>query len=113
MRSIFARAHAFTARWEGGFANHANDPGGATQYGVSLRWLRGIGCDLNGDGDIDAADVKAVTPELARDLFRIHFWETAVCDLLPPLIAVPLYDAAVNMGTQRAEIGRASCRERV
>ncbi len=102
MQSTFMRAHAFVERWEGGFVNHKNDPGGATNRGVSLRWLRAIGADIDGDGDIDIDDIKAVTPEIARDLFHIHFWQAAACDALPPLVAVVVYDGAVNMGVSRA-----------
>ena len=47
----FAKAHAFTARWEGGFTDHPADPGGVTNHGVSLRFLRGQKEDIDGDGE--------------------------------------------------------------
>lgn len=102
MQDIFDRAQAFVARWEGGLVNHPNDPGGITNRGVSLRWLRTIGADIDGDGDIDADDIRAVTPEVAADLFRLHFWVTPRIHRLPPLVAVAVYDAAVNQGAPRA-----------
>ena len=58
MQDIFGLAHAFTAKWEGGFVNHPNDPCGATNYGVSLRWLKDDGIDVNGDSRIDLADIR-------------------------------------------------------
>ena len=46
----FNKAHKFVAKWEGGYVNDPDDPGGATNYGVSLRWLKSLGLD---QGDID------------------------------------------------------------
>lgn len=98
MSDAFTLAHKFTARWEGGFVNNSADPGGATNYGVSLRWLEGNGIDINGDGRIDIADIKALTPEKAAALFRSYFWDYLHLGNLPPLVAIITYDAAVNTG---------------
>lgn len=102
MQDIFPHIHALVAKWEGGFVNHKNDPGGATKYGVSLHWLKSIGFDVNGDGLVDIQDIHALTPELATGLFRTHFWESANLDALPPLVAALIYEGGVNMGTPRA-----------
>jgi len=102
MQDIFDRAQAFVAKWEGGLVDHPNDPGGITNRGVSLRWLRKIGCDIDGDGDIDQDDVLAVTPDVAAQLFHQHFWIGPSVYLLPPLVAVAVYDAAVNQGAGQA-----------
>lgn len=102
MQDIFDRAQAFVAKWEGGLVDHPSDPGGITNRGVSLRWLRSIGADIDGDGDIDQDDIRAVTPEVAAQLFHQHFWVAPSVHLLPPLVAVAVYDAAVNQGAPRA-----------
>ena len=39
MQPIFDRAHDFVAKWEGGFVNHKNDPGGATNMGITRKTL--------------------------------------------------------------------------
>lgn len=101
MRNVFEAAQAFVARWEGGLVDHPNDPGGITNRGVSLRWLRSIGCDIDGDGDIDADDIRAVTPEISAQLFHAHFWAAPRLHELPPLVAVAVYDGAVNQGAPR------------
>lgn len=103
-KTAFDRAHAFTAQWEGGYANHPADEGGPTRYGVSLRWLRAIGQagDIDGDGDVDEADIRALTPEAAARLFYDKFWLPLECESLPERTAVALYDAAVNCGPARA-----------
>ncbi len=99
---MFETANTFTAKWEGGYVNHPNDPGGATNYGVSLRWLKDDGIDVDGDGKITLADIRALTPALAAALFRKHFWDRLTLDNLPPLAAIATYDAAVNTGRGQA-----------
>jgi lysozyme family protein len=101
-KDTFSVANAFTAKWEGGYVNHPKDPGGATNYGVSLRWLRGDGIDINNDGKIDIADIKALTPQKAADLFWSAFWDKLHLSLLPPLTAIVTYDASVNTGRGQA-----------
>lgn len=95
-------AHKHTAVWEGGFANDPVDPGGATNYGVSLRWLKSIGFDVNCDGKIDINDIKKLTKEQVAELFRVHFWHDLRLDDLPPIVAIVQYDCAVNTGPGRA-----------
>lgn len=98
----FDLAHAFTSLWEGGFVNHPSDPGGATNFGVSLRWLKNIDYDVNGDGVVDINDIKDLTPEIAAFLFKQEFWDSLGLDILPPLTAMAIYDSAVNTGNRQA-----------
>lgn len=74
----FNKPHAFTAKWEGGYCNDPDDPGGATNYGISLRWLKSLGLnqgDIDRDGDIDASDIRALSKEQAAALFKEKFWD--------------------------------------
>lgn len=98
----FTKAHEFTLRWEGGYVNHANDPGGATNYGVSLRWLKNIGYDVNNDGDINQQDIRCLTEAIAKKLFIRHFWVVSKLSELPQAIATAVYDANVNMGVKQS-----------
>lgn len=104
---VFEAAHSHVQHWEGGFFNHPADPGGITNYGISLMFLKSLSlvdADIDGDGDIDADDVRAITPQTARALFRKHFWDAPRLGDLPPLIALITYDLAVNAGTGRAAV---------
>ncbi len=95
-------------RWifhaEGGYVNDPKDPGGATRYGISLRYLKGKGKigDIDGDGDIDADDIKDLTKSHAAELYRTDFWDKCRCDELPLPLAIVLFDQAVNTGVTTA-----------
>ena len=46
---------------EGGFVNDPDDPGGPTNYGVTLKTQKRLGHDLNQDGRVDIADLKQLS----------------------------------------------------
>lgn len=96
--NAFEHAVRFVLEQEGGLANLEGDPGGVTNYGISIRFAGSIGLDLNGDGETTGADILALTEDIAINLYRDHFWRRSRCDLLPPAIAVCVFDAAVNQG---------------
>ena len=68
MQTVEEIAAEIVAR-EGGYVDDPDDPGGATNHGVTLGTLRRLGRDLTGDGRIDRADVRALS---ARDAARIY-----------------------------------------
>lgn len=105
----FARAVEHVLKTEGGFVDHPRDPGGATKYGISLRFLKAEGnfdldndglrdFDLDFDGDIDGQDVRKLTLQDARFLYHRCFWQQLQCDNLPPPIGEMVFDQAVNGG---------------
>ena len=91
-------------RREGGYVDDPNDGGGATNYGVSLRYAKRLGLDIDRDGDTDADDIRLVTPDDAVQLYVRDFFETPGFGTLPEPLWPQLFDMAVNAGPARALI---------
>ena len=85
---------------DGGYNVTKGDAGGATKWGISLRFLQGLGraWDKDRDGDVDAADIRALSIEDARLIYLAHFWRPIRGDELPPPLALLVFDAAVHSG---------------
>ena len=103
----FNPAFAKLIELEGDFIDHPDDPGGATNLGISLRWLKSTGDydlgDIDGDGDIDYEDIRKMTIVDARKLYKKHWWDKYRYDTLPDqAIANKILDMAVNMGALQA-----------
>lgn len=66
----------FILSFEGGFVDHPNDPGGATNRGVTIATWRSVGYDKDGDGDIDVDDLRIITAQDAIDrVMKPHYWD--------------------------------------
>lgn len=103
----FTKANAFTQKWEKGYCNHPNDPGGATYNGVSLRFLKQTGIDVNGDGKIDVNDILTLYRNKDQpkvdEIFWKAFWRDYGLDRISSLhVKTVLYDSAVNTGRTQA-----------
>lgn len=101
----FDRAMRFVLRWEGGYSFDKDDPGGATNHGVSLRFLENKPLDLadiDGDGVITWRDVLAMPKERAMVIYRKYFWDYLALDSLVLGIPTVVFDTAVNCGCGRA-----------
>lgn len=87
--SSFERAFAFISKWEGGWVDDDQDPGGETKYGISKRSYPDI-------------DIASLTREQAKKIYRRDYWLAARCDQLPEPLALVHFDCAVNQGIGRA-----------
>ena len=66
----------FLLSWEGGFVNDPKDKGGATNKGVTLKTWRSVGYDVDGDGDIDVADLKLLTDDdVIEKVLKPYYWD--------------------------------------
>jgi lysozyme family protein len=86
-----------TLRWEGGYSNHKFDLGGATKFGVTQRALeKYIG------HPVSVADVKNLTKETARTIYRKNYYVANRIDSLPEHIQGKVFDCCVNHGARNA-----------
>jgi len=84
---------------EGGYVNHPLDRGGPTKYGVILSVWREHGHDKDGDGDIDAEDIKKLTEEDAKFIAKKIFWDYFRADfILNQSVAEFIVDWGYNSG---------------
>lgn len=86
------------------FTNDPDDPGGATKFGISIKFAGSIDLDINGDGITDIADIIALTLEDATAIYLEHFWTKIGGDLLPRGVAYVAFDESVNQGPYAAII---------
>lgn len=92
---------------EGGYVNNPNDAGGATNFGVSLRFLADYPDygDFNQDGVVDIEDIKAMTVDDAMAVYHDLWWEKyGYGRINDQTIATKVFDLSVNMGAKRAHI---------
>ena len=89
---------------EGGFVNDPDDPGGATNHGVTIGTLRRLGIDVNRDTRIDAADVKALTRKQAVEIYLKHYFEGPGIAALPEPLQASVFDMYVNAGGNAVKI---------
>ncbi len=103
MPSVENIAAQIVAR-EGGFVNDPDDPGGATKYGVTIHTMRRLGLDLDGDGDVDTADVKFLNRDQAIQIFIKHYFVKPLISKLPKPLQASVFDMYVNAGRNAIKI---------
>jgi len=91
-------------RREGGYVNDPDDPGGATNFGVTIHTMRRLGLDLDGDGDVDAGDVRRLSRDQAREIFLDHYYRRPRIGDLPECLRASVFDMYVNSGGNAVKI---------
>jgi len=94
--SLFKKVLAFCLSFEGELANHPHDRGGLTWKGIA----RNAHPDWEGWAYIDKG--QPPPDALVEKLYYERFWLPLKCDLLPPPIALFLFDTAVGTGNFEA-----------
>ncbi|VDS09945.1 putative Peptidoglycan domain protein [Paracoccus haematequi] len=89
---------------EGGYVNDPDDPGGATNFGVTIGTMKALGLDLNRDGRIDATDVRSLTRGQAQQIFVEHYFRRPRLSELPEAVQASVFDMYVNAGTNAVKI---------
>lgn len=97
MKHNWEEALAHILKYEGGYVNHPNDPGGMTNLGVTKRvWEEWTGKPAT------EADMRALTPAMVGPLYKKRYWDAVRGDDLPAGVDLCVFDCAVNAGVGRA-----------
>ena len=107
----FELAHAFMSKWEGGLVDHPADPGGITNFGISIVFLktfaakypdfvRGLDVIL----PISPDSIRKLTRQQAKLIYRVAFWDEQKLDEMPKLPAIAHFDLSVNAGSRQATL---------
>jgi len=88
-RNSFYKSLEFVLKWEGGYVNDPDDPGGETKWGISKRYH-------------PDEDIRGLSPERAAEIYYEDYWIVAACDLLPLPLSTVMFDSAVSCGPARA-----------
>jgi uncharacterized protein (TIGR02594 family) len=82
---------------EGGYTNHPSDPGGPTNFGITIYDYRKYA-----KPNATAADVRAMSVDEAKAIYRKRYWDAQRCDELPAGVDYSLFDYGVNSGIGRS-----------
>jgi len=82
---------------EGGYSNHPSDPGGPTNFGITIHDYRKY---VNPNAT--AADVRSMPVETAKRIYREKYWNVQRCDELTGGVDCAVFDYGVNSGIGRS-----------
>lgn len=83
---------------EGGYVDDPYDTGGATKYGISLRFYRD-----SIDREAAESDIQTLTKEEAIDIYHIHWWNKYGYGYInDDELSYKIMDISINIGPSRA-----------
>jgi lysozyme family protein len=89
MKESFDKAIEFVLKREGLYSNDSSDLGGETNFGISKKAYPNL-------------DIKNLTIDDAKEIYRRDYWNDLNCDLLPEKLDIVVFDCGVNQGTGKA-----------
>lgn len=89
----FDQAFDILLKHEGGFSDHAADPGGKTRFGITEAVAREVGY---------RGDMRELPLDLAKRIYKDRYWDAVRAEELPEAIRYAVFDAAVNSGPRQA-----------
>lgn len=81
---------------EYGYTNHPSDPGGPTNFGITIHDY----CKFV-KPNATATDVRAMRVDQAKAIYRAKYWNAQRCDELPAGVDYSVFDCGVNSGIGR------------
>ncbi|MGE3064751.1 MAG: TIGR02594 family protein [Hyphomicrobiaceae bacterium] len=101
----FARALAHVLEMEGGWTDDPYDPGGPTNFGITLATYAGFtSAPLNSPSAAAAlkAELKKIPQSVVCQIYLERYWRPSCAARLPPALALMHFDAGVNHGVAGA-----------
>ena len=92
--SRFDACMPFIFKAEGGYSDNPADPGGPTNFGITLATLRAY----DGDPNLTADELKKLTSAVAKEIYRTAYWNRMQCGALPAGLDLEVFDFGVNSG---------------
>lgn len=96
MKDNFEKALELTLKYEGGYTNDPYDPGGPTNYGITIATLSH---ELGRKATVK--DVKNISMNVVKDIYKKKYWNLVDGDSLPAGVDLLAFDIAVNSGPGR------------
>ena len=85
---------------EGELSIDKTDLGLITRWGISLKFLKDEGIDINADGLVNDKDILGLTKERAKELYWAYFWNRFKYNRIVHIeVAEKLLDMGVNLGS--------------
>lgn len=85
----FKRSLEFTLKWEQGYVNDPDDPGGETKWGISKKSYPHL-------------DIKNLSEQEAINIYLKDYWFEAHCETVSYPMNLVVFDSAVNCGVYNA-----------
>lgn len=98
MRNNYPKIQAWVGLSEGGFVNHPNDPGGATDRGITQATYDAFMIQKGRK----TRSVRGISKTVAEAIIAENYLDAAGCDRLPSGLDYAVGDYAVNSGVSRA-----------
>ncbi len=88
----FDKAITTVLKNEGGLVNNPSDPGGITNFGISLNFYKTINANAT------PSDIKNLTQDMAISIYRSSFWDRNKYNMIAnQKVATKVFDACVTM----------------
>ena len=98
MEASFFKSLDMVLHHEGGFVDHPDDPGGATNKGITHKTY----ADFLDRPFEDVSELKNIPKEHVQKIYKTGYWDAVRADELPAGVDFCVFDWAVNSGPRRA-----------
>lgn len=89
----FSEALQHVLKHEGGYIDHPDDPGGETNFGITVAVARENGY---------LGDMRTIPMSVVESIYKRKYWDKVRADEMPESVRFALFDYAVNSGSGAA-----------